>query len=72
MNVSAFVELFAIPNVPRLIAAALLGRLPGAVAPLTIVLAVHQRTGSYAAAGDLEVHIGITTGESLITLDATV
>jgi MFS family permease len=51
MNVSAFAELFAIPNAPRLVTAALLGRLPGAVAPLTIVLAVHQRTGSYAAAG---------------------
>jgi MFS family permease len=51
MNVTAFAVLVAIPDAARLITAALLGRLPGAVAPLTIVLAVHQRTGSYTAAG---------------------
>jgi MFS family permease len=51
MNVSAFGRLIAIPHVPGLMAAALLGRLPSAVAPVTIVLAVHDLSGSYAAAG---------------------
>jgi MFS family permease len=41
----------AIPHVRGFMAAALLGRLPSAVAPVTIVLAVHDATGSYAAAG---------------------
>jgi hypothetical protein len=51
MNVTAFRVLIAIPHVRGLMAAALLGRLPEAVASVTIVLVVHDLTGSYAAAG---------------------
>jgi MFS family permease len=46
-----YADLFAVPGVARIVAAALIGRIPNGMAPLATVLLVRGEGRSYAAAG---------------------
>ncbi len=46
-----YAEVWRLPSAPVLILAGLVGRLPVGIVGLALVLLVHSRTGSYAAAG---------------------
>jgi MFS family permease len=51
MRLRPYLEVLRTPGVPRLLAAAVLGRMPIGMAGLAIVLLVRQTGGSYATAG---------------------
>ena len=51
-----YAELWRLPSAPLLIVAGIVGRLPGGIAPLALLLFLADRTGSYGVAG---VAVGI-------------
>lgn len=51
MSLTAYRAVLRAPGAPRLVVAALVGRMPQGMLPLAILLTVEAATGSYAAAG---------------------
>ncbi len=60
--VNPYLSVLKAPDVPRLFAAALLGRLSTAMGPLALVLFVHSSTGSFAVAGAAVAATGLASG----------
>ena len=64
MDLSRYGRFLGTPGVPRLFASMLVGRLPGAMLGLAIVLRVTGAGGSYALAGAVTAAYAITAGVS--------
>jgi hypothetical protein len=60
--VTLYLSVLKAPDVPRVFAAALLGRLSTAMGPLALVLYVQAATGSFAVAGAAAAATGLTSG----------
>src|SRR5919198_1725610 len=60
--VNPYLLVLKAPDVPRVFAAALLGRLSTAMGPLALVLYVQAATGSFAVAGAAAAATGLTSG----------
>ncbi|GAA3396572.1 MFS transporter [Cryptosporangium minutisporangium] len=56
-----YVELWRLPSAPLLIVAGIVGRLPGGIAPLALLLFLADRTGSYGVGGVAVGVYGLTT-----------
>ncbi|MBP0457252.1 MFS transporter [Streptomyces montanisoli] len=59
MGATGYVELLRAPHAARLLAGTLVGRLPGATAPIAVVLFARADGGSYSVAGALAAAYGL-------------
>jgi hypothetical protein len=60
--INPYLSVLKAPDVPRVFAAALLGRLSSAMGPLALVLFVHAATGSFAVAGAASAATALASG----------
>jgi len=62
LRLGAYRSVLRSPGAPRLVAAALVGRLPQGMLPLAVLLTVQAATGSFAAAGAVVAAYMVTAG----------
>lgn len=62
MALKPLIDIIHRPHALRLVAASVVGRLPTGMVGLALVLYVHTRTGSFAAAGSVTAAFGICAG----------